>query len=66
MMDAMMTASAGDLLEMPYFLTNKDWFYYDDEEKIYKLTDKAPERARKSYEDFYKEDVTDDWIVTLR
>ena len=39
--------------EEPYFLSNKDWFYYDEEEFCYKLTDKATKEAIKSYEEFY-------------
>ena len=37
----------------PYFLSNGDWFYFDEQEFRYKLTDKAPEEAVKSYEEFY-------------
>lgn len=37
----------------PYFLSNKDWFYYDEEEFCYKLTSKATKEAIKSYEEFY-------------
>jgi hypothetical protein len=37
----------------PYFLSNKDWYYYDEEEFCYKLTDKATKEAIKSYEEFY-------------
>ena len=40
--------------EEPYFLSNKDWFYYDEEEFCYKLTDKATKEAIKSYEEFYE------------
>lgn len=40
--------------ERPYFLTNEKWYYYDEEEGTYKLTEEAPEKAVKSYEDFYK------------
>ena len=40
-------------LDIPYFMQNPDWYYHDDKEGIYKLTDKAPEEARKSYKDFY-------------
>lgn len=40
--------------ERPYFLTNKEWYYFDEEEFMYKLTDKATPEARKSYEEFYK------------
>lgn len=39
--------------EEPYFLSNKDWYYYDEEEFCYKLTDKASKEAIESYEDFY-------------
>lgn len=47
--------------EEPYFMQNKDWYYHDEEEGKYKLTDKAPEQAKKSYDDFYKKKYrTDD------
>ena len=36
------------------FLQNKDWYYWDRKEWKYKLTDKATEEAKKSYEEFYK------------
>lgn len=39
----------------PYFMTNKAWYYYDMKEHRLKLTDEAPDKARKSYEEFYKE-----------
>lgn len=39
--------------ERPCFMTNKEWYYFDEEECMYKLTDKAPEKARKSYKEFY-------------
>lgn len=42
------------LLE-PYFMKNKEWYYFDEEEFCYKLTDKAPEEAKKSYAEFYAE-----------
>lgn len=41
--------------KVPYFFTNKEWYYYDEEEEIYKLTDKAPKEAVESYKEFYKE-----------
>ena len=40
---------------MPYFMENEEWFYFDSSEKIYKLTDKAPKKARESYKEFYSE-----------
>ena len=40
-------------VDKPYFMSNEDWFYFDEGEWRYKLTDAAPEEARKSYEEFY-------------
>lgn len=39
-------------VEEPYFLKNEEWYVYEDYQ--YKLTDKAPKKARESYEEFYK------------
>ena len=39
----------------PYFMTNSEWYYYDIDEGCYRLTDKAPDKAKKSYKDFYSE-----------
>jgi len=33
---------------------NKEWYYYDEEEYCWKLTDKAPMEAVKSYEEYYE------------
>jgi len=38
----------------PYFMENKDWFYFDEAEWCYKLTDKAPEEAIQSYKEYYE------------
>lgn len=40
----------------PYFMQDKKWYFYNEEEKKYELTDEAPEEAVKSYIDFYQED----------
>lgn len=55
-----------DWAEPPFFLTNKEWYYYDDKEGRYKLTDKAPEEAKKSYEKHYTTEHTEDGAVILR
>jgi hypothetical protein len=47
-----------DDIGRPYFMYNKDWYYYDEKEEIYKLTDKAPKEAIDSYNDFYNTDDT--------
>ena len=38
---------------MPYFMTNEEW-YTCPRRGVYKLTDKAPEEAKKSYEEYKK------------
>lgn len=43
------------MLDMPYFMENEDWYEYDWKNKKYILTDKAPGKAKESYEQFYKE-----------
>ena len=40
---------------MPYFMTNDEWYYFDYQKRKYVLTDKAPEMAKDSYKQFYKE-----------
>ena len=42
------------LVEKPYFLTNKEWYEYDEKSKKYILTNKAPKKAQESYKEFYK------------
>ncbi len=39
----------------PYFLSNKEWYYYDTKEFMYKLTSKAPKEAINSYKEYYKD-----------
>ena len=50
-------------LDIPYFMENPAWYYHDDNEGIYKLTSEAPEKARKSYEEFYHE-LTEAHLIT--
>ncbi len=41
--------------DMNYFLTNEEWYNYDEEKDFYTLTDKIPEkdpRIKKSYNDY--------------
>ena len=40
---------------MPYFMENEEWYEFDFQKKKYVLTDKAPEKARESYKEFYEE-----------
>ena len=39
----------------PYFMKNKDWYYFDEKEFKYQLTDKAPDKAKESYKEFYSD-----------
>lgn len=39
--------------DVPYFMSNEEWYYYDWNEMMYKLTDKAPKEAIDSYYEFY-------------
>lgn len=51
-------AEKGGLLmtvEKPLFMNNATWFYFDETDFCYKLTDKAPAEAKKSYDDFYSQ-----------
>lgn len=43
------------MIDMPYFMTNEKWYYFDYGEKKYKLTKLAPKKAKDSYVEFYKE-----------
>ncbi len=38
----------------PYFLSNPDWYVFNEEEFRYDLTDKAPPEAVQSYKEFYE------------
>ncbi len=54
--------------EIPYFMENKDWYYFDKVEWRLKLTDKAPKEAVESYIEFYSEEIWVDengdiWII---
>ena len=43
------------ILEKPYFMTNKTWYYFDYNTDRYELTDKAPQKAKESYKEYYKD-----------
>ena len=43
-----------NIVNKPYFMNNKEWYYWEYKEWKYKLTDKASEKAVKSYNQFYK------------
>ena len=46
--------------EKPYFLENEEWYTFNEEEWKYELTDKAPQEAIDSYNDFYNYGVKTD------
>ena len=42
------------MLDMPYFMENKEWYYFDGEKFV--LTEKAPRKAEESLQEFYKDE----------
>jgi len=50
-----------NILDKPYFMNNEEWYYWDEKEWKYKLSDKAPKEAIESYEEFYKELYNDEY-----
>lgn len=47
--------SRGDLMQdMPYFMNDEKWYYFDYEKRVFMLTEKAPKEATESYKQFYK------------
>lgn len=44
-----------NILDRPYFMINKEWYYWDKKQWKYILTDKAPKKAIESYKEFYSE-----------
>lgn len=45
--------------DIPYFMMNEKWYYYDYKEMKYKLTKYATKKAIESYKQFYNEDDVD-------
>lgn len=43
------------LIDEPYFMKNEEWYEYDFDKRKYILTDKAPDKAKQSYEEYYKQ-----------
>ena len=43
------------MIDMPYFMKNEEWYYFDYNKRKYVLTDKAPDKAKRSYNEYYKE-----------
>lgn len=43
------------MIDMPYFMTNEEWYYFDYKNRKYMLTDEAPDKAKRSYKNYYKE-----------
>lgn len=41
------------IFEEPYFLSNPEWYYHDEADGRYHLTEKAPQKAKESYDEFY-------------
>lgn len=41
--------------DMPYFMTNQHWFEFDFKKKVFVLTKDAPADAKKSYDEYLKQ-----------
>lgn len=44
-----LSTMASSVTKVPFFKTNKTWFKFDKDKKLFVLTDKAPDEAIKSY-----------------
>lgn len=44
----------------PYFMLNRDWYFFDGETKKFKLSDLAPQEAKQSYIKFYKQNENEE------
>ena len=42
------------MLDMPYFMENPEWYYFDGVKFV--VTENAPEKAKESLNEFYKEE----------
>ena len=40
--------------DMPYFMNDEKWYFFDYEKRVFMLTEKAPKKAKESYDHFYK------------
>ena len=52
----------------PYFMENEEWYYFDEKDFKYKLTDKATNKAIESYNEWYKDKTYEDengdfWMI---
>ena len=47
-------------VNVPYFITNESWYYYDEKTERFELTNKAPKEAIRSYIEYYNENEDDD------
>jgi hypothetical protein len=43
------------MVDMPYFMENEEWFFFDAKKGKYFLTEKATQKAKESYLSFYKQ-----------
>ena len=39
--------------DRPYFMTDERWYKFDFKRRVFVLTEEAPEKAKKSYDEFY-------------
>lgn len=42
------------MFDMPFFMSNPKWFWFNADENRFVLNDEAPQKARDSFFEFYK------------
>lgn len=53
--DRFLVHAEGTTVDVPFFQTNEEWYYLDENDYKLKLTDKAPQEAYASYEQWLNE-----------
>ena len=43
-----------DMQDMPYFMTDKQWYTFDFDKRMFVLTEHAPDEAKESYDEYLK------------
>lgn len=41
--------------DIPFFMTNKEWYEFDFKKRCFVLTDKATKEAKQSYKEYMEE-----------
>lgn len=47
--------SGNNFVDMPLFMENDEWYYFNADKGIYELKSNVPERVKNSYDAYYKD-----------